>query len=261
MTLRALLIDVDGTLADTEGNGHRPAYNEAFRELGLGFRWNAELYRELLLQPSGRERLMFYLKHHRPELGPHAASICSDMQGFVERVHRLKSHYYQQLMSKGRIPLRPGMARLIREAHAAGITIALVSNSSQASLNAMIEHGLGPRLAANIDLIIGGDGLRHRKPAPEPYLLALSRLGLSANECVALEDSAMGLKAACAAGIPTVITCNSNTEDEDFQTAALVLESLGEPRQAAKVRRGKLMGDYLTLADLQRLCVERGLAA
>lgn len=261
MTLRALLIDVDGTLADTESHGHRPAYNQAFRELGLGFRWDAMLYRDLLKQPSGRERLLFFVRHHRPDLGLHADAAQADPQAWVERVYQLKSRYYRQYMQSGRVPLRPGIARLIREAHEADVRIALVSNSSRASLNAMLQYGLGPRLSQKVDLAIGGDDLQQKKPSPEPYLLALQRLDVAAHETVAIEDSAMGLRAAVAAGIPTVITYNANTADEDFGGASLVLKGLGDPGKPAKVCRGHLLGPHLTLADLERVVQVRARAA
>lgn len=251
MTLRALLLDVDGTVADTERYGHRPAYNRAFRKLGLGFRWGPRLYRKLLEQPGGKERLLHYVQHYQPELGEHAARFEVDPQGWVGEVHHLKSHYFKRYLRKGQVPLRPGVARLIREADAAGLRVALVSNASRASLQPVLRYGLGEELAARIDLIVSGEDVKRKKPAPDTYLLALSKLGLAANECVALEDSAVGLKAAVAAGVPTIVTLNANTEGEDFSSAVMVLDCCGEPDAPARAIKGQATDSYLTLAQLQ----------
>src|SRR5690349_19858300 len=106
MSLKAILFDVDGTLADTESLGHRPAYNRAFRELGLPFRWGPKLYRKLLKQPGGRERIRHFLTEFPDELGEQQASICANLDSFVARIHDLKSHYFRRYMRRGRVPLR-----------------------------------------------------------------------------------------------------------------------------------------------------------
>ncbi len=251
VSLRALLLDVDGTVADTERHGHRPAYNRAFRKLGLSFRWGPKLYRKLLEQPGGKERLLHYVNHYKPELGVHAEAYAADPQAWVREVHGLKSHYFRRYLRKGQVPLRPGVARLIREADAAGLRVALVSNASRASLKPVLRYGLGEELAERIDLIVSGEDVMRKKPAPDTYLLALSKLGLGAGECVALEDSAMGLRAAVAAGVPTIVTTNANTEGDDFSSAVMVLDGCGEPDQPVRSVRGSFDGPCLTLAQLQ----------
>ena len=251
MNLRALLFDVDGTVADTERYGHRPAYNSAFRKLGLDWSWGPRLYRKLLSQPGGKERLRHYVDHYQPDLAHHATAYANDPALWVAGVHELKSRYFQRYLRKGRIPLRPGVARLIREADAAGLHVALVSNASRASLRPVLRYGLGKELAGRIDLVVSGEDVTRKKPAPDSYLLALSRLGLSADECVALEDSAMGLRAAVAAGVPTIITTNANTEGEDFSSASVVLDCCGEPDQPAHRAGGHAVGPYLTLERLR----------
>lgn len=251
MTLRALLLDVDGTVADTERFGHRPAYNRAFSKLGLGFRWGPKLYRKLLDQPGGKERLMHYVVHYRPELGQHAHAFARDPQAWVGEVHQIKSYYFRRYLRRGEVPLRPGVARLIREADAAGLHVALVSNASRASLTPVLRYGLGEELAKRIDLVVSGEDVCRKKPAPDSYLMALRRLGLPASDCVALEDSAMGLRAAVAAGLPTVVTTNANTEGEDFAAAMIVLDSLGDPGTPARSLCGTLTGSCLTLSELR----------
>ncbi len=251
VSLRALLFDVDGTVADTERYGHRPAYNSAFRKLGLTWRWGPRLYRKLLALPGGKERLRYFVDQHHPDLAHHTAAYANDPDLWVAQVHDLKSRYFQRYLRKGRIPLRPGVARLIREADAAGLHVALVSNASRASLRPVLRYGLGRELATRIDLVVSGEDVTRKKPAPDSYLLALSRLGLAANECVALEDSSMGLRAAVAAGVPTIVTTNANTEGEDFSSACVVLDGCGEPDQPVTHARGPALGPYLTLEQLR----------
>jgi HAD superfamily hydrolase (TIGR01509 family) len=257
VTLRALLLDVDGTLADTERYGHRPAYNRAFRKLGLKFHWTPSLYRQLLEAPGGKERLLLYVEQYHPDLGDHAAAVRADPQAWARSVHELKSHYFRRSLRRGRVPLRPGVARLIREARSANVRVALVSNASRASLQPILDFGLGSELAGEIETIVSGEDVQNKKPSPDGYLLALQRLGLHAEECVALEDSAMGLSAAAAAHIPTVVTVNANTDEDDFSQALMVLDHLGEPDSPAHAVRGTLEGPCLTVSAIDRILQAR----
>ena len=253
MTLRALLFDLDGTLADTERLGHRPAYNRAFRKLGLSFRWGPKLYRKLLKQPGGQERLLHYLKRYQPELGEHQAAAEADPLAWSQSVHDLKSRYFRRLVRRGRVPLRAGVARLMLEARAEGLRIGIVTSASRATLKPILRHSLGVGLLEEIEVLVCGEDVEHKKPAPDLYLLALARLDLPAGECVAIEDSAMGLAAASAAGVATVITTNDNTVHEEFDQALLVLDTLGEPDIPATALQGSLHGDWLTIDTLRRL--------
>lgn len=253
MTLRALLFDLDGTLADTERLGHRPAYNRAFKKLGLSFRWGPKLYRKLLKQPGGRERLLHYLKRYRPELGEHQAAAEADPHAWIQSVHDLKSRYFRRLVRRGRVPLRPGVARLMQEARTAGVRIAIVTSASRATVKPVLRHGLGAALMQQIELLVCGEDVAHKKPAPDLYQLALARLNLPARECLAIEDSAMGLAAATAAGVPTLITTNDNTAHERFDAALVVLDTLGEPGAPATVLQGSLPADHVTIEVLRQL--------
>lgn len=258
VTLRAVLFDVDGTLADTEALGHRPAYNKAFRELGLPFRWGPKLYRKLLCQPGGRERLKHFFQNYESECGERAGEIRTDLDGWVARVHDLKSHHFRRYMRKGRVPLRAGIARLMREARLAGRELAIVTNASRKTLLPVLKYSMGPELAAEVAVIASGEEVARKKPAPDLYRLALQRLGIAPHECVALEDSEMGLAAAHAAGVAAIVTANADTLGQDFEAAALVVSSLGEPGAPTRVLKGQLSGPgWITIATLERICAER----
>lgn len=253
MSLQALLFDLDGTLADTERLGHRPAYNRAFKKLGLQFRWGPKLYRKLLKQPGGQERLLHYLKRYQPELGEHQAAAEADPHAWTASVHDLKSRYFRRLVRRGRVPLRPGVARLMQEARTAGLRLAIVTSASRATLKPVLRHSLGPALLQQVELLVCGEDVENRKPAPDLYQLALARLGLAPHQCLAIEDSAMGLAAATAAGVPTIITTNDNTAHEEFDAALLVLDTLGEPGAPATVLHGTLDAECATVDALRRL--------
>lgn len=252
MSLRAVLFDVDGTLADTEALGHRPAYNRAFRKLGLPFRWGPKLYRKLLKQPGGRERLKYYVERFEPDLAGEADEAARDLDAWVAKVHELKSSYFKRLMRHGRVPLRPGIARLMREARECDLQLAIVTNASLKTLQPVLKYSMGPELAAEVAVIASGEEVQRKKPAPDLYRLAMQRLGLTPEQCVALEDSEMGLKAAAAAGVPAVVTVNSDTLEQDFAEASLVVSSLGEPGAPMRVLKGQLTGlPWVTIASLR----------
>lgn len=258
MSLKAILFDVDGTLADTEALGHRPAYNRAFRSLQLPFRWGPKLYRKLLKQPGGRERLKHYLQKYRPDLGLEASEAQQNLDAWVAKVHTLKSHYFKRYMRRGSVPLRPGIARLMREARAADVRLAIVTNASLKTLRPVLRYSMGPELAAEVEVIASGEEVQHKKPAPDLYRLAMQRLQLDPDECVALEDSEMGLTAAAAAGLAAVVTINSDTLEQDFTEASLVVSSLGEPGAPTRVLKGQIDGlPWVTLDTLRTVAAQR----
>lgn len=257
MPLKALLFDLDGTLADTEPQAHLPAYNRAFRDLGLEWKWSKSLYRKLLLQPGGRERLDYYLQQHEPDLGPHKDQVEQNREAWVNTVHQVKSKHFRSRLKSGRVPLRPGVARLMREAAGAGLQLAIVTNASKATLSPFLKHTLGADLRQYIDVIISGEDVADKKPAPDIYLRACERLGRSPGECIALEDSAIGLQAASRAGIAVVVTVNANTQRQNFTNAMLVVDHLGEPDQPFSNLGGVIAGDAQTTTNVDLALLER----
>jgi HAD superfamily hydrolase (TIGR01509 family) len=231
MTLEALIFDVDGTLADTEET-HRQAFNYAFVRYGLDWEWSRPLYRELLRVSGGKERIAHFiaaLEVSRAEK--------SQLLRLVPAIHSAKTEIYTELIGDGRCTLRPGVARLLAEAQEADLKLAVASTTTSANVHALLARHGAPRFHT----IACGDLVPHKKPAPDIYDVVLSTLGLPADQCVAFEDSANGVRAATAAGLFTVVTPSQWTVGEPFDRADLELPHLGDehcplpPEQAVTV--------------------------
>lgn len=223
LSIEALIFDVDGTLADTE-EAHRQAFNDAFRAHGLDFRWSRELYGELLEVAGGKERLAAFF-----EGAPLAASERRRLRDLIPWLHATKSSFYLDSMRLGAVPLRPGVRRLMMEARAAGVRLAIATTTSPDNVSALLAGTLGDEALARFSVVAAGDAVPRKKPAPDIYLRVLGRLGVAARSAVAFEDSAIGVAAAKAAGLLTVATPSEWTRHQDFAAADLVLPCLGDP--------------------------------
>ena len=170
--------------------------------------------------------------------------------------HKRKTAIYTDMVDAGMLPTRPGIRRTIGEAQDAGWTLGVASTSAEPSVRAILERAAGAERAAGIDLVLAGDVVEHKKPAPDIYLLALERLGVPAAATLVIEDSRNGLLAATAAGLRCVMTVNGYTEEEDNSEAVLVVSSLGDPdgeRTRIIANRGAARpGAFITLTDLER---------
>ncbi|KAM0940799.1 putative phosphoric monoester hydrolase [Dioscorea sansibarensis] len=222
----ALLFDCDGVLVDTEKDGHRVSFNDTFAEKELGVTWDVDLYGELLKIGGGKERMTAYFnKTSWPGKAPKTEEERKD---FVASLHKRKTELFMALIEKKQLPLRPGVARLIDEALAKGIKVAVCSTSNEKAVSAVVSFLLGPERANKID-IFAGDVVPRKKPDPAIYLLAASTLGVEPSSCVVVEDSAIGLAAAKAAGMKCIVTKSSYTTEEDFLTADAVFDCIGDP--------------------------------
>jgi HAD superfamily hydrolase (TIGR01509 family) len=221
--IKAIIFDCDGVLVDTERDGHRVAFNRAFAEKGLGFTWNEDLYGELLRIAGGKERMRFFFSSQGwpPDV--------SYRDEFIKELHKLKTELFMRIIESGELALRPGVARLVDEAIAENLGLAVCSTSNERAVNLIVGKLLGRERKAHFKAILAGDIVSKKKPDPEIYNLALERLDLEARECVVVEDSRNGLLAAKAAGMHCVVTTNGYTEEEDFSEADMVVSGLGDP--------------------------------
>jgi HAD superfamily hydrolase (TIGR01509 family) len=248
----ALILDCDGVLADTERYGHLPAFNATFEQFGLPVRWSPEEYGEKLKIGGGKERMAglfddpaFAAAHQRDDLATW---------------HRTKTAIFRQLVVDGKLPPRPGIARIIGEALRAGWTVAVASTSAEASVRAVLENAVGAERAARIP-VFAGDIVPAKKPDPAIYELTVSSLGLDRTDTLVIEDSRNGLLAAAGAGLRCLVTVNGYTKDEDFTEAVLVVSELGDPgRPPVEVlanRGAARPGAHLRLDDLSACLAPR----
>jgi len=232
--LRALFFDCDGVLVDTERDGHRVAFNQAFATKGLNVEWSVSLYGELLKIAGGKERMRYYFDQQGWPTG------VTDKATLIQELHHLKTDLFMQIVESGQLPLRSGVKRLVDEAVTGAVQLAVCSTSNERAVTSIVQTLFGRERRERF-AVFAGDIVPRKKPAPDIYDLTRERMGLAAAECVVVEDSRNGLLAAKAVGMLCVVTESSYTHGEDFHEADLVVNELGDAP-----------GNCLTLGEIRR---------
>ena len=217
MTLKALLWDVDGTLAETERDGHRAAFNLAFEACGLPWNWSVERYGELLAVTGGRERLM-----HDMNSRADAPALPGERDALARKVHQRKNALYAEFVHSHGIPLRPGVRELMEQCRTRGVRMAITTTTSKGNVDALLRAHLGTGWAGWFEALVCGEDVARKKPDPEVYVKALQRLGLGPLDTVALEDSPGGVAAARAADVPVVVTRGAYFAAGSFEGAIAI---------------------------------------
>jgi HAD superfamily hydrolase (TIGR01509 family) len=221
VALEAIFFDQDGVIIDTERDGHRVAFNQAFRESGFSFQWDVDEYHALLQVGGGKERMTHYL--HTKGFGvPVAPDAEHDL---IKKLHLRKTAIFIELIESGRLPLRPGVHRFMKEAADNGLKLGICTTSDEKAAQAIVRTKLAD---IPLSFILAGDIVKKKKPDPEIYCLALQKTGLEPRQCLVVEDSANGIRAAKSAGIPVLATSNPYTEREDLGAADMVVTCLGD---------------------------------
>jgi len=247
MAIEAFIFDVDGTLADTERDGHRPAFNKAFEEYGLDWHWDIPLYGKLLAVTGGKERIKYFVESFLP-----ADRRPDKVDQLAIDLHRIKTRHYADLVSTGCLPLRPGVRRLLEEARNSGVRLAIATTTNPENVTALLQHSLVAGAENWFEVIAAGDIVPAKKPAPDIYLWALRQLRLPPEKCIAFEDSGNGLRSSLSAGIRTLVTVSGYTVDDAFDGALAVLSDLGEPDAPFKLLDGNLPSQHFVDVGLVR---------
>lgn len=251
--LKAIIFDVDGTLAETERDGHRVAFNLAFTDAGLDWFWDEELYGKLLAVTGGKERIRYYLSDFNKGF-----QYSGDIAQLVKDLHSAKTEHYVALLANKAIGLRPGVERLFSEIREAGLRMAIATTTTPENVTALIASTLGEEALSWFDCIAAGDIVPAKKPAPDIFEYCIEQLKLRPEQCLALEDSGNGIKASLGAEIPTLVTINEYTKDDDFNGALSVVTHLGEIDLPYETVSGRPMaGQFISLESLKRLHAER----
>jgi beta-phosphoglucomutase-like phosphatase (HAD superfamily) len=252
----ALIFDCDGVLADTERDGHLPAFNLAFAEFGLPIAWDDATYAKKLRIGGGKERIA---SAFTPEVIANAglSDYADDQAALIKRLHARKTELFTERVQAGLLPGRPGQQPHNAPARDARLTVAVASTSAEPSVRAVLRHAVGDNSYSQVH-VFAGDIVAQKKPAPDIYLKVLADLGLDPADCVVVEDSGIGVDAAATAGLTVLVTVSSYTAEDDFSRAAIVLPSLGDPGRpfaGGPLRKPPTFAQqgYVSLSDIAQL--------
>ena len=251
MNLKAIIFDVDGTLANTEHDGHLKAFNDAFDFFELDWYWDSELYGELLSVSGGKERLNHFIQKYNPKLKKLL------IQDDIAEIHKKKTDIFISKIIDGYISLRVGVKRLINDALDNNIRLAIATTTSYENVKAILVSALGEEALNNFEIIAAGDIVDNKKPSPEIYNYVLKKMNLKAKDCIAIEDSEIGYNASTAAGLRTLVTLSEYTMTKNFEGALVVLDHLGEENQPFQIINGSLSSHTMVSVDYIKELYER----
>lgn len=248
MPLQALIFDLDGTIASTERDGHLKAFNEAFKLSNLGWYWSSQTYEKLLAVNGGKERIAHYIDVYKPELG---AFFNKEK---IDKLHNLKTKIFIGYVNKNLVSIRTGVERIIQESYEKGLRLAIATTTNIDNVEAILSKFKDKDILKKLAVIGAGKMAKNKKPSPDIYEYVLKKLDLLANDCIAFEDSAIGLEASNAIGIKTVITVSEYTNKNKFNNAMAVLNHLGEKDMPFEIIKGrKTNHSYVCVDYLQEL--------
>ncbi len=233
--IKAVFFDQDGVIIDTERDGHRVSFNMTFKEFGYDVDWDVDYYHELLQIAGGKERM----KHHLLTKGFGKEVKLEEIDDLMKAMHKRKTALFIELIESGKLPLRPGIHRFMKEAMEAGLLLGVCTTSNEQAANAIAYKILAD---VKFNFVLAGDIVSKKKPDPEIYHLALSKTGLKPEECLVIEDSRNGVLAAKAAGMHVVATTNVYTEKENLSDADLIVTCLGDPSEKGEMKKGSVAG-------------------
>ncbi len=234
----AIIFDCDGVLVDTERDGHRVAFNQAFAAIGIDVEWNVKEYKALVKIAGGKERMKYYFDNNG------WPNKIIDQEKTIKDLHVLKTNLFMKLIEEGTLLLRPGVARLVDEAIAANVMLAVCSTSNEKAVTKIVERLFGDFRRKKFSGIFAGDVVLNKKPDPAIYILCAEKLSLNPKRCVVVEDSRNGLVAARAAGFNCIITTNDYTKDEDFKEADAIYTELGDHAEQVTVKSLSQLIDF-----------------
>lgn len=249
MVLKALIFDVDGTLAETEKEGHLPAFNWAFKHVGLNWQWNDELYHRLLRITGGKERIQYFMDHYDPVKT--GLFVAESTESAIAKIHQLKNEHYIELLRQGHIELKTGVARFIREARKKEIRLAIATTTSFINVEYLLKSTFGAESLDWFEIIGAGDLVDVKKPSPDIYKWVLNKMQIAPHDALAIEDSRNGLLSSTGAGCRTLITPGAFESQDIFSDAWLVVDHLGEPQKPMSVLQGDWKGHpWINIEDL-----------
>ncbi len=242
--LKSVFWDLDGTLADTELQCHRLAFNKAFDHLKLNWNWDVSSYIDLLQISGGRNRIKFYSDDH-------GYNISSTQ---IQQIHLLKQQYYNETLYTNSLKLRPGVNRLLQELYQLGVNQWIVTTSDINSVLPFIKLSIDNYKAIFSGYITSND-VSSLKPDPEAYLLALKKSGSHFENSIVIEDSINGLESAKSANLKCIITMSPwlLNYDNSYDKADLVVDHLGCKTNPSNVLLGVLDSNYIEAKTLSQI--------